>query len=385
MTIFLSRGPARDDSSVATAIADAADPEAFVAGLGSFVATVESWVWLMVAASTETPIADGDLDPVGSNWVLVVVILLCSILLARFVQWASYRYLANVDAETTLGRAAFSEVHTPFAITIGLLGVYLSLLVLDLLDSTPTVVALISTALIVLWARASIRIGRRWIDVLQEGYSYEFAPMFGNLWTVTVVVGAVLLLVSVWNLTVTPFLASAGILGIVLGFAAQDAIGNLIGGLALYVDNTYKIGDVIRIEDEMRGTVTDVGIRSTTVLTEDNLLVTVPNAMLNSTQVVNECATASHAASNSDYGCLRNRLRDGRTTRPRGLRGVFVDSRDADTEAPVRRVRRLRAGVRTPGVHQPPAGRTACDRSGKQRSTTPSTRRESRSRSHSGS
>ncbi|WP_238387017.1 mechanosensitive ion channel family protein [Natrialba swarupiae] len=295
MTIFLSRGPARDDSSVATAIADAADPEAFVAGLGSFVATVESWVWLMVAASTETPIADGDLDPVGSNWVLVVVILLCSILLARFVQWASYRYLANVDAETTLGRAAFSEVHTPFAITIGLLGVYLSLLVLDLLDSTPTVVALISTALIVLWARASIRIGRRWIDVLQEGeYSYEFAPMFGNLWTVTVVVGAVLLLVSVWNLTVTPFLASAGILGIVLGFAAQDAIGNLIGGLALYVDNTYKIGDVIRIEDEMRGTVTDVGIRSTTVLTEDNLLVTVPNAMLNSTQVVNESAPQRH-------------------------------------------------------------------------------------------
>ncbi|RQG91863.1 mechanosensitive ion channel family protein [Natrarchaeobius chitinivorans] len=263
-----------------------------------------------LAAWSQTPLADGGLGPIDRTWLVVGLILVCSVLLARFVQWGSRRYLDGTDAETTVGRAVFSEIHTPFAITIALLGVYLSLLVLDLLDSTPNVVALIATAVIVLWARASITIGRRWIAILQDGDNgYEFAPMLGNLWTITVVLGAGLLLISVWDFTVTPFLASAGILGIVLGFAAQDAIGNLIGGVALYVDNTYKIGDVIRIEDDMRGTVTDVGIRSTTVLTEDNLLVTVPNAMLNSTQVVNESAPQRHmrlripitAAYGSDY------------------------------------------------------------------------------------
>ncbi|WP_243645307.1 mechanosensitive ion channel family protein [Natrarchaeobius chitinivorans] len=268
------------------------------------------WMQSALAAWSQTPLADGGLGPIDRTWLVVGLILVCSVLLARFVQWGSRRYLDGTDAETTVGRAVFSEIHTPFAITIALLGVYLSLLVLDLLDSTPNVVALIATAVIVLWARASITIGRRWIAILQDGDNgYEFAPMLGNLWTITVVLGAGLLLISVWDFTVTPFLASAGILGIVLGFAAQDAIGNLIGGVALYVDNTYKIGDVIRIEDDMRGTVTDVGIRSTTVLTEDNLLVTVPNAMLNSTQVVNESAPQRHmrlripitAAYGSDY------------------------------------------------------------------------------------
>ncbi|MHC3439724.1 mechanosensitive ion channel family protein [Natrialbaceae archaeon A-gly3] len=231
----------------------------------------------------------------GRTWLLVPVILVASYLLARLVHTGSRRYLARSSADSSFGRATFEEVHTPIAITIGLLGVYLSLLVLDLLESSYVVVGAVTTTLIVLWARTSIRIGGRWLEYVREGETtYEFAPMFKNLWTILVVLATLLLLVSVWNLEVTPFLASAGILGIVIGFAAQDAIGNLIGGVALYFDNTYKVGDVIRVEGDMRGTVTDVGIRSTTVLTEDNLLVTVPNAVLNSTQVVNESAPQRH-------------------------------------------------------------------------------------------
>ena len=231
----------------------------------------------------------------GRTWLLVPIILVASYLLARLVHTGSRRYLTRSSAETSFGRAVFSEIHTPLAVTIGLLGVYLSLFVLDLPGSSSVVVGTVTTALIVLWARASIRIGGRWLEYVREGETtYEFAPMFKNLWTIIVVLATLLLLVSVWDLEVTPFLASAGILGIVIGFAAQDAIGNLIGGIALYFDNTYKVGDVIRVDDDMRGTVTDVGIRSTTVLTEDNLLVTVPNAVLNSTQVVNESAPQRH-------------------------------------------------------------------------------------------
>ena len=233
----------------------------------------------------------------GRSWLAIPFILVGSYLLARLVQWWSRRRLGDSEelATTSFGRAVFEEIHAPLAATIALFGVYLSLVVLDLADSSYVFVGLVATLFVVLWARASVRIGGRWIEYVNEtGVEYEFAPIFKNLWTITVVVGAGLLVVSIWELELTPFLASAGILGIVLGFAAQDAIGNLIGGVALYFDNTYKIGDVIRIDDEMRGTVTDVGIRSTTVLTEDNLLVTVPNAVLNSTQVVNESAPQRH-------------------------------------------------------------------------------------------
>ncbi len=248
-----------------------------------------------VASAMHLAVTDVGAGQFGRAWILVTLVLLGSILLARFIQWGSRRYLDSDRAETTFGRVAFAEIHAPLAISVALLGVQVSLGILDLLEATSTVVGLMATVLVLLWGRASIRIGRRWIDLLQNREtSYEFAPMFGNLWTITVVIGAALLLLSIWNLDLTPFLASAGILGIVVGFAAQDAIGNLIGGVALYFDNTYKIGDVIRVDEDMRGTVTDVGIRSTTVLTEDNLLVTVPNAVLNSTQVVNESAPQRH-------------------------------------------------------------------------------------------
>ncbi|MFP8957712.1 mechanosensitive ion channel family protein [Natrialbaceae archaeon A-CW3] len=230
------------------------------------------------------------------RWPLIPFILVGSYLLARAVTWWSRRRLAEPAAEgSSFSRAVFEEIHTPVAITIGLLGIYLSLDVLSVPDSASVLPGVIATIAVVIWARTAIRIGNRWIGYLNDvGASYEFAPMFKNLWTIGVVVGSLLLLLSIWELEITPFLASAGILGIVLGFAAQDAISNLIGGVALYFDNTYKIGDVIQVEGEMRGTVTDVGIRSTTVLTTDNVLVTVPNSVLNSTQVVNETAPQRH-------------------------------------------------------------------------------------------
>ena len=226
------------------------------------------------------------------RWLLVPLVLVGSYLLARAVHWWSrYRLDGRGEEAPTFRQAVFSEIHSPLAISIGLTGIYVSLDLLGIVESRYVAPGLVLTVLTLVWARAAIRIGGHWINHVNEsGAKYEFAPMFKNLWTIGVVIGSATLLVSIWDLELTPFLASAGLLGIILGFAAQDAIGNLIGGVALYFDNTYKIGDVILLEDGMRGTVTDIGIRSTTVLTTDNVLVTVPNSVLNSTQVVNETA-----------------------------------------------------------------------------------------------
>ncbi|GAB3017692.1 mechanosensitive ion channel family protein [Natronobiforma cellulositropha] len=240
-----------------------------------------------------------DAIPDERVWLSVTVLLVGSYLLAKLVHWASKRYLERSGdlTETSIGWAVFEEVHTPVALSIGFFGVYLSVTVLGPEESplASVVLSTLLTVLVLLWARAAIRVGSRWIEIVNaRDIEYEFAPMFKNLWKIGVVVAAGLLLLSIWRIEVTPFLASAGILGIVIGFAAQDAISNLIGGVALYFDNTYKLGDVILLEDDMRGTVTDIGVRSTTVLTTDNVLVTVPNAVLNSTQVVNETAPQRH-------------------------------------------------------------------------------------------
>ncbi|AGB38820.1 mechanosensitive ion channel family protein [Natronococcus occultus] len=231
------------------------------------------------------------------EWFVLSLVLLTTYLLSRLVHWGGRWYLhrSATDESTSLRRAIATESYTPLSLSILFIGSSLVLQAFGLIASRSLLSNVVLTALAVVWARAAIRIGEQWLEVANEREQrYEFAPILQNFWTIAVVGVGVLVVVEVWNLQVTPFLASAGVLGVVVGFAAQDAIRNLIGGISLSFDHTYHPGDVVLLEDDTRGTVTDIGIRSTTVLTPDNTMVTVPNAVLNSTQVVNQSAPQRH-------------------------------------------------------------------------------------------
>ena len=71
----------------------------------------------------------------------------------------------------------------------------------------------------------------------------------------------------IWGINATAWVASAGILGIVVGFAARDTLANLISGVSIVADAPYKIGDYIVLDTGERGLVVSLGIRSTTGLT----------------------------------------------------------------------------------------------------------------------
>ncbi|WP_276278485.1 mechanosensitive ion channel family protein [Haloarcula regularis] len=88
--------------------------------------------------------------------------------------------------------------------------------------------------------------------------------------------------------TSPPLLASAGVVGIIVGLAARDTLANFFGSLSLYLDGTYKVGDFVVLETGERGRVEDISVRSTVIRTRDDILVTVPNATLNSAAIVNE-------------------------------------------------------------------------------------------------
>lgn len=92
----------------------------------------------------------------------------------------------------------------------------------------------------------------------------------------------------VWDINITGLVASAGILGLALGFAAQDTIGNLFAGIAILADRPYKIGDFIILDTGERGKVTRIGLRSTSLLTRDDVEVSIPNGVMGSSKIVNE-------------------------------------------------------------------------------------------------
>lgn len=96
-----------------------------------------------------------------------------------------------------------------------------------------------------------------------------------------VVVTALALLVALSRLgyPVTSVVAGFGLGGVVLALAAQKTVENLFGTISILVDQAFRVGDVIRV-DEVQGAVESIGLRSTRIRRIDGVLVIFPNGLL---------------------------------------------------------------------------------------------------------
>ena len=88
---------------------------------------------------------------------------------------------------------------------------------------------------------------------------------------------ALLQVLGTFNINVTPLLASAGILGLAIGFGAQTLVHDVINGFFILIENIYDIGDVIKIAG-VQGTVEQMSLRTTVLRDETGAVHTVPNS-----------------------------------------------------------------------------------------------------------
>lgn len=97
---------------------------------------------------------------------------------------------------------------------------------------------------------------------------------------------AVLMAASQLGIKVGSLLAGLGILGLAVGLAAQESLANLLGGLTLLWDRPFRIGDRVTIA-EMYGTVEEIGLRSTRILTVEHRDVILPNREIINRKIIN--------------------------------------------------------------------------------------------------
>lgn len=88
------------------------------------------------------------------------------------------------------------------------------------------------------------------------------------------------------GIDVTTGLAALGIGGIALALGAQKTVENFVGSVTLIVDQPIRVGDYCRIND-IKGTVEQIGMRSTKVRTGERTVVTIPNGLLSATNIEN--------------------------------------------------------------------------------------------------
>jgi len=122
---------------------------------------------------------------------------------------------------------------------------------------------------------------------LERVFTHELVEWIVKAIHVAVMVVGVATILQVWGIQVGPIIAGAGLFGVAVALGAQDLFKNLIAGILILGEKRFRIGDWIRVEGTVEGTVESIGFRSTVVRRFDKAPVLVPNAKLADTAVIN--------------------------------------------------------------------------------------------------
>ncbi|MGA1793376.1 MAG: mechanosensitive ion channel family protein [Thermoplasmatota archaeon] len=102
----------------------------------------------------------------------------------------------------------------------------------------------------------------------------------------TIVFIAAIMILPIIGVKPSSLMVAGGIFAVVLGFASQAIVGNLISGIFLVIERPIKVGDVVNIDSTV-GTVEDIRILSTTIRTYDGYFVRIPNLTVFSSKIIN--------------------------------------------------------------------------------------------------
>jgi moderate conductance mechanosensitive channel len=87
---------------------------------------------------------------------------------------------------------------------------------------------------------------------------------------------AIFMILSELQIDIAPILASAGVVGIAIGFGAQSTVKDIVAGLFVIIENHYRVGDVIKVAD-VSGTVENINLRRTVLRDVDGIVHVIPN------------------------------------------------------------------------------------------------------------
>ena len=206
------------------------------------------------------------------------------------------RRLANLS-KMELDNHIINAVHSPACWTVFCLGVLHALVLQPFSPPWDVVLPHIFESIILLvWTIAVFRIihllfKKGTIEkIIRRSISNDAFKITQRLLRLTVIALSLMGILTLWDVNLTPLFASAGIAGIAVAMAAKDSLANFFGGISIFMDNTFKEGDYIVLDSGERGAVVDVGMRSSRIMTRDDVMITIPNSILANTKIINESA-----------------------------------------------------------------------------------------------
>ncbi len=226
-------------------------------------------------------------------WIVYIFAIIFIALLVDMVQKIILGQLQKRLTGTTnvWDDALVHAVRRPLSLLIWIIGLTMALQVMEF--EPASVVREVGVILVATWALI------RFITFTEKNILHKHAiagkeldrttaNAITQLLRITVLITAALVLLQTLGFNISAILAFGGIGGIAVGFAAKDLLSNFFGGMMIYLDRPFAIGDWVRSPDkEIEGTVEKIGWRLTVIRTFDKRPLYVPNSVFTSIAVEN--------------------------------------------------------------------------------------------------
>ncbi|MBV1905420.1 MAG: mechanosensitive ion channel family protein [Pseudomonadales bacterium] len=223
---------------------------------------------------------------------LIAAFSYCLAVLVRYTLFRSVKRLTRLTS-ATLDDQILEYLKRPVFSTVVFFGWALAVNAAQLPFGTTILFNILLSIIVTSWMRAALNISTVFLDALANEALFTLikkrtVPLIDLTSKLLILLVGSYVLLLVWGVNPLGWLASAGIVGIAVGFAAKDTLANLFAGFFIVADAPYKLGDYINLDTGERGRVTAIGLRSTRLLTRDDVEITIPNGVIANAKIVNE-------------------------------------------------------------------------------------------------
>jgi len=233
----------------------------------------------------------------AEDWLVSIAIVVGSVLASRVFYFLTTKVLKRLFAKLK-GRLLYiltDMLEEPIAMSIiivGFLTAQRRLTFAEGVDGTIDKVVLFALILLITWAIARLMndlITQYLVPIIERSQSKlddQLLPIARKGTTLLVWVLGIIVALDNAGYNVGTIIAGLGIGGLAFAFAAQETIANLFGGVTIFVDAPFKIGDRIKING-FEGWVREVGIRTARLETLDGRRLTMPNSVFSKNVIEN--------------------------------------------------------------------------------------------------
>ena len=222
------------------------------------------------------------------NWMISLIIILGALILNKIIILLNKHVIKKLTAKTNnrLDDILFQMLEAPVLLGIALFAIWIAAKRLNLGEHVENYIAKaykILTVVNITWfvARlANALIEEYWVPKADSGGHKRLDTHLISILrrTILAVIWALGIVMALNNIgiNVGALLGTLGIGGLAFALAAQDTIKNIFGGITIFTDRPFRIGDRVKV-DKYDGFIEDIGIRSTRIRTLEKRLVTIPN------------------------------------------------------------------------------------------------------------